>query len=296
MLPRFLGIGAQKAATSWLARNLAEHPAIWMPPIKEIHYFDRPANWRDPVRHYVDSDSNQGRSRGTAWDLKYDRVPRDDDWYSSLFEPAPDQIAGEITPGYSTLDSGEVGRVHALLPEAKILLMLRNPIERVWSQTMMYLARRNRPLPESDGELRDLLRLPRVRALTEYPRTIDTWSERYPRFFIGFIEDVSFAPRELLFAVHDFLGVSRIETPSLRRLVYSHAPGQIPVDVARMLALEYRDQIVELERRLGSYASFWRYCAERLLDVSPGESHLRFPLWRSELWEEWVSDRPISVG
>jgi len=40
MFPSFLGIGAQKCATTWLSHNLSRHPEIWMPPRKELHYFD----------------------------------------------------------------------------------------------------------------------------------------------------------------------------------------------------------------------------------------------------------------
>ena len=40
-LPDFLCIGAQKAGTSWLNSVLLEHPQIFMPPINELHYFDR---------------------------------------------------------------------------------------------------------------------------------------------------------------------------------------------------------------------------------------------------------------
>ena len=38
--PDFLGIGAQKAGTTWLSHNLQLHPEVWMPPVKELHYFD----------------------------------------------------------------------------------------------------------------------------------------------------------------------------------------------------------------------------------------------------------------
>ena len=38
--PHFIGIGAQKAGTTWLYRNLQEHPEVWLPPEKELHYFD----------------------------------------------------------------------------------------------------------------------------------------------------------------------------------------------------------------------------------------------------------------
>ena len=40
MFPDFIGIGAQKAGTTWLHRNLQAHPGIWMPKEKEIHCFD----------------------------------------------------------------------------------------------------------------------------------------------------------------------------------------------------------------------------------------------------------------
>src|SRR5438128_12200402 len=39
-LPRFLGVGAPRAGTSWLYQNLKPHPQIWLPPLKELHYFD----------------------------------------------------------------------------------------------------------------------------------------------------------------------------------------------------------------------------------------------------------------
>ncbi len=39
MLPDFLGIGAPRTGMTWLYENLRRHPEVWLPPIKEIHYF-----------------------------------------------------------------------------------------------------------------------------------------------------------------------------------------------------------------------------------------------------------------
>jgi len=39
--PDFLCVGAQKAGTSWLYRQLEPHPDFWMPPVKELHYLDQ---------------------------------------------------------------------------------------------------------------------------------------------------------------------------------------------------------------------------------------------------------------
>jgi hypothetical protein len=59
------------------------------------------------------------------------------------------------------------------------------------------------------------------------------------------------------------------------------------------LAKTYRDLLEQLDERFGGYASFWRYCAERLVENPPKEEILPYPLWESCLWEEWVgSSRP----
>ena len=42
--PDFICIGAQKAGTTWLYWQLAAHPDFWMPPRKEIHYFNERGN------------------------------------------------------------------------------------------------------------------------------------------------------------------------------------------------------------------------------------------------------------
>jgi hypothetical protein len=39
--PDFLVIGAQRAGTTWLHRVLSQHPRLWLPPVKELHYFDK---------------------------------------------------------------------------------------------------------------------------------------------------------------------------------------------------------------------------------------------------------------
>ena len=50
-LPDFLGIGAQKAGTTWLAANLRRHPDVFIPERKELHFFDN--KWDRPLREYA---------------------------------------------------------------------------------------------------------------------------------------------------------------------------------------------------------------------------------------------------
>jgi len=108
--PDFILVGAQKAGTTSLITWLAQHPEVHTPKVKgnsnetfELHFF------------------------GTE---KFERLgPR---WYLSLFHHSKKKVSGEKTPEYLS-DRKSVERMHGLCPESKILLSLRNPVERLWS-------------------------------------------------------------------------------------------------------------------------------------------------------------------
>lgn len=101
-LPTFLIIGAPKAGTTSLAEYLGEHPQVFVAPEKEISYFDR---------HHR----------------------RGPDWYRARFANAGDTDAvGEATPGYMYFDDA-LSRMADLIPDAKLIAILRDPVERLYS-------------------------------------------------------------------------------------------------------------------------------------------------------------------
>lgn len=111
-LPNALIIGVQKSATTWLAKRLSQHPDIYMVP-GEVHYFDRERNF----------------AKGQKW-------------YSSLFTDAVNEsIRCEKSGAYfwTTCEnvpgepSDKPQRIKALLPEAKLIVILRNPVTRAIS-------------------------------------------------------------------------------------------------------------------------------------------------------------------
>ena len=100
--PSYVGIGAQKCASTWLHRILAEHPEVAVPEIKEIDFFSY---------HY---------------DHGYQ-------WYERCFAGSrPARACGEISPSYFS-EPAVPERVARYLPEARILLSLRDPVERALS-------------------------------------------------------------------------------------------------------------------------------------------------------------------
>jgi hypothetical protein len=311
VFPHFIGIGAQKAGTTWLHRNLQVHPQIFMPR-KEVHYFDRKIDdrsnamsrlfgkrevdrqWRRQARHWLKVHMIDNFSlEKLLWDLKYYMRPYNDEWYASVFEPSEGRVTGEITPAYSALDRDRVAYVHEIVPEAKIIFMMRNPIERVWSQAVMSFDKAEKGSAGSVSEKKFLRRIERdsFRLLTNYSRTLDTWQQFYAeeQIFIGFLEDIRFFPKELLRCLCEFLGVDPSFTPpEPDKKIHSRSEDRMPAGVAVHLARTYQEEMERLNKRFGGYASFWLYCAERLIEDPPAEGHVPYPLWESGIWEEWI--------
>lgn len=104
----FIGIGVQKGGTSWLHRQLLNHPQVFVPKDrKEIHYFDEYYN------------------RGL-------------DWYKKWFEDTQDthKAIGEITPNY-IYDEKVAPRVKADYPHMRFIVIMRDPVARAYSQYQM---------------------------------------------------------------------------------------------------------------------------------------------------------------
>ena len=315
MYPDFLVIGAQKAGTTWLYENLRKHPGIWMPKEKELHYFDEKirldASLGDKLRGEREIDRRWRRQvsrqlrgyredfsprrlplKDLAWDLRYFLGTPDDKWYASLFEQGRGKITGETTPGYSILGARAVSHIYEIMPETRIIFMMRNPMERAWSQAMMGRSRGG-PLSEvPDEKFRRDFDSKRSRMYSNYLRTLNNWGTVFPKeqIFIGFLEDVHFYPTRLLRRVYRFLGADiAADYPVVRRRVHTRQVETIPTRLATELAVIYREDLEKLNRGFGGYADFWRYCAERLAEDPPADETIPYPFWESFLWRGWVS-------
>lgn len=110
----FVGIGAEKAGTTWLADCLREHPQVYIPKIKEIFFF----NDYDP--HFL-SIKNYRYNRGLSW-------------YSRQFNGRrKNKLIGEVSPTY-LYSRVTAERIKTSFPNVKIIVILREPIQRLHSQ------------------------------------------------------------------------------------------------------------------------------------------------------------------
>lgn len=110
----FIGIGAEKSATTWVADCLAEHPQICFSKQKEIYFF----NEYDPHTLKV---KNLKYQRGVAWYKKH---------FTHSIRMC---IKGEFSPTY-LYGKTTARRIKKHFPNVKIVVVLRNPVERAFSQ------------------------------------------------------------------------------------------------------------------------------------------------------------------
>ena len=116
-----------------------------------------------------------------------DMLRHDFDWYEAHFAPAnrdePKPVRGEISPEYARLKAWQVNRIANLLPDLRTILILRHPIDRVWSQALLefgYLEGKDVRKISSIEFLRQVERA-RNRLSSDYPRTIEIWSNAFGR-------------------------------------------------------------------------------------------------------------------
>lgn len=301
LLPDFLGIGTPRAGTTWLWENLRQHPQIWLPYRKELHYFDRATSYPSPsflatqrlsqrlFGHEKDHtqyrrvllrslirDLRHPSWNRLRWDWTYLFGTINDQWYASLFEQGRGKVKGEITPGYALLEPKDIEHVHQLVPRAKLIILIRNPVERTWS-SLRKRAKRSTSNLESLPE-ETLLQMINSRALAmraNYLATFSNWRLYYPpdQFFIGFYEEISQTPREFLLRLFEFLGVQvseRYITPAAERRYNASLEMSIPPRLNTLLAIKYYDQIKALSETIGGYTTQWLAGIEDALADKPG--------------------------
>jgi Sulfotransferase family len=212
--PDFCCIGAQKAGTGWLYEQLRSHPDFWMPPLKELHYFDR--FWRSerkPERAQLareDARDERALQFLDSMAALYSRPEIDFRGYAELFAPKGTLLAGDITPGYSILQDEIVEALIGHFPEMKVIFLARDPVERAWSHLSMWVRHERIPRFDAtavDAVMRNLLR-PEV-ILRSHPTKIIARWRRYVRpelFRVYFFDDLKIDPSGLRTSVISFLG------------------------------------------------------------------------------------------
>src|SRR6266566_3482252 len=205
--PDFLCVGAQKGGTSWLYQQLASHPDFWMPPIKELHYFDKLSRTKAAPPRPRDERDLCFLERIKSLRAKPHIALEN---YARLFEPKGAFLSGDISPTYSMLNDEIIERVVSYFPNLKVIFLARDPVDRAWSQLSMGVRLGMiSPFDETDSDevIRNLLN-PGVLSLSHPSKIVARW-KRYvhpDRFRIYFFDDLKRNPTELRCCILRFLG------------------------------------------------------------------------------------------
>ncbi|MEZ5007881.1 MAG: sulfotransferase [Chitinophagales bacterium] len=140
--PNFFMVGVVKGGTTSLHKYLDQHPQIYMSPVKETNYFSRTdidsTKFSKAYAHDVNVDLKKFLSSDMKASIHIAHVTQQED-YQKLFKNVTSEIAiGEASNSY-ILYKNAPRLIFESYPKAKIIMMLRNPIKRAFSQYVMNL-------------------------------------------------------------------------------------------------------------------------------------------------------------
>jgi Sulfotransferase domain len=211
----FIGIGAQKSGTSWAYTCLYDHPEVCA-PIKEIHFFSRP-RW------------SEGR-----------------EWYERHFNTCgAGKLRGEFSTSY--LYSKEAPeRIHSYCPNTKLIAILRNPIDRSFSQYRNAI--KAGEIPEATPFEEYLTREPSALEQGLYHEQLVRYDALFPKeqMLVLIYEDIRKDPVLFMKRIYEFLAV---DTSFVSSMVYEE------INVARTPKYVFIDRLMhhmsEMLRKIG---------------------------------------------
>lgn len=162
--PDFLIIGAQKCGTTWLWQVLKQHPGTDLRNDKEIQFFSSSKTYRKGkdwyYRHFQDTDPTKVNGEAST-NYFYDRVLIDNITIDDTLPTIPELVYGE-------------------LPAAKIILILRNPVQRAISAYYHHLQRRRFSLKLTFFEAAE--KNPQLKMIERgyYSKPLKAWLDVYP--------------------------------------------------------------------------------------------------------------------
>ena len=179
MLPNLIVIGAEKCGTGSLYRYLGAHPEVFMAKIKELDFFVTELSWR--------------KGRG---------------WYEKQFRNGS-RVRGEASPSYTAypVHEGVAERMAALVPDAKLIYLVRDPIERTLSgyHHQRAQAMERRPLADALSDVNGSRHIWRSR----YAAQLELFLEHFPLEQILVVDshELRTRRRETLARIFRFLGI-----------------------------------------------------------------------------------------
>jgi hypothetical protein len=262
VMPNFIIIGAAKAGTTSLYEYLKQHPQIWMSPVKETNFFA------------LEGETLDFRGPGDQDYINSFSITKIED-YLNLFQGVSNQVAiGEASPLYLYSPKAPE-RIRHYIPNTKLVAILRNPVERAYSQFLMFVRDGREPL----RDFAEALRQEETRMRNHWEWTwqytrVGFYYVQLQRYFDTFdrsqisvylFDDFNTNPVSVLQDIFQFLGVNDSFIPDMS---VKHNVSVIPKhqnsaelllrpQVRRQVVEVYREDISKLQELLQRDLSKW---------------------------------------
>jgi len=254
-------VGATKAGTSWLHAYLRGHPDCYLRAQKELHYFDSlyaggqrqrlarklaglEAGARSPHIDLVITDLQ-------AWLALFDGTKNDAGYLDYLGLGRVDApIVGDFTPAYGLLDAGVLGQMVGLCADVKFIYLMREPVERLWSNIKMSAA----PEAAMDGFLHG--EDAAIARRSDYKTTLEKLREVVPegQLHVEYFERL-FTPKATA-RICEFLGISAHDADFATK-VHASRPLKLDPMVRALLQTRLQPQYEYVEAAMGGLPPEW---------------------------------------
>lgn len=269
------------SGSGWLFDQLKYHPDFWMPPIKEFGYLlSREGGLSDVKLERYNAilentkriskranrrpDDTRDReflreaiaSRGQAMDIER---------YVSFFRFKEGALAGEITPAYARLDGAIVAQLAQRLPEVKIVLLVRDPLERAWSR----ITKRHRKglierkVLEKENDFLGFLESRKMGEAWFPSRIVACWKEHAPNlsFRHYLFDDIAQHPEKTRSAILSYIGGDPDKASGELSAGHNRKAGSEKIDptdsVRAELIAYFRDELIACADIFGGAATEW---------------------------------------
>ncbi|MCB0207677.1 MAG: sulfotransferase domain-containing protein [Anaerolineae bacterium] len=268
----FLIAGAQKSGTSALDAYLRRHPEICMGERKEVHFFDNERFFNEEpisdgsLKKFFRKVGRMERAISVPDNFSRDKY----DLYHTFFSPHPPQrLCGEASPTYMYWYDAP-RRIWEYNPAMKIIIILRNPIDRAFSHWNMRCHNKREDQPFRDALERQMQKQKSIRRVpfqhkgryiergfyTEQIRRIWHYFPKEQTLFLK-TEELRNEPQATIDKVCDFLGVAKMDVTLDINLKSFPYVSSLSKEDRTFLKSIYRFEIKKLERLLGWDCSEW---------------------------------------
>jgi len=260
-VPDFLMIGPQRTGTTWLSRHLVQHPEVFIPAEKELYYFN----------YLMEGEGQLFHSKKLSWYLSkfkpglmdflrlnamnvkmMGRLPKESlNWLQ--YKRAG--LFGEATASYAAMDEALIADVLTLNPDIKIIMMVRNPIDRAWSHAKKDLLKaKKRSMKDVPfAEFAEFYQRDYQKRCGQYQEMIALWQKHVDEkhFFIQRFADIKQKPKQMFDDVCNFLAIKPMADTLMKqqKIVNPTPRTSLPEEHRVLLESLFADEVAYLQKQ-----------------------------------------------